>query len=219
MKNLKIPMTILVIAAVIASCSKKDDSVKKDDSTDSTNNTGSNVILKPGKLTLTINGDGYTNKTIIYTGQAGDNTCMWTVRYLKDSVKGLGPDRDYSYAMLYYMPPKYSSTNFDSTASANGMVAFRFSGNKAISNDAWRYTDLLTFRGILDFSFKKNLTDAAAAMYMMEGGETVGSTTVTEYGTRVKGTFTATKMKKFDIFSSTPTFVDISGSFDLDITK
>ena len=212
-------MTMVAIAAVIASCSKKDDSVKKDDTTDPTNPTGSNTILKPGTFTLTMNGDGYTNKTITYVGQKGASGAVWAIIYLKDTIHGLGPDKDYSMADLYYMPPKYNVTNYDSSATANGMVAFRFSGNKTISNDAWSFTDLMTFRGILEFSFKKNLTDADAVMYMIEDGETVGSTTVTEYGPRVKGTFTATKMKKFDIMASTPTYVDISGSFDLDINQ
>jgi hypothetical protein len=218
MKNFKSFLILLAFAAVFASCSKKDDGTNKDDSKDSTNTTGSKVILKPGTLTLTINGDGYTNKTITFTGQVGDNTCLWTVRYVKDPIEGLGPDNNYSYTGLYYMPPKYS-TSFDSSASVNGFVAFRFSGNKTITNDPWSFTDLYTFRGILEFSFKKNVTDAQSVMYMIEKDVTVGSTTVTEYGPRVKGTFTATQMKKFDILSTTDTFVNISGSFDLDITQ
>jgi hypothetical protein len=218
MKNFKAFLILLAFAAVFVTCSKKDDSVKKDDPNDTISTTGSNVILKPGTLTLTMNGDGYTNKTITFTGQKGDNTCLWTVRYVKDPIEGLGPDNNYSYTGLYYMPPKYS-TSFDSSASVNGAVAFRFSGNKTINNDPWSFTDLYTFRGILEFSFKKNLTDAESVMYMIEDGVTIGSTTVTEYGPRVKGTFTATKMQRFDLTSPDPVFVDISGSFDLDITQ
>jgi len=216
MKNFKILMAWLVTATLIVSCSKKDDSVKKDDTTKTTN---SNVIQKAGTLTITITGDGYTNKTITYTGQKGSNAVSWAITYLKDTISGLGPDKNYSCANLYYLPPMYYPSSYDSSSSANGMVALRFSGNTTISNDPWRYTDLMDYRGLVEFSFKNNLTDASAVMYMIEKGVTVGSTTVTEYGTRVKGTFTATKMKKFDIFATTPIYVDISGSFDLDLAQ
>ncbi len=208
-------MYLLVALIILGGCKKE--STKDDTTTTTTTTTNSNTVLKEGTLTVTINGDGLTNKTITYIGQIGTNGTVWAVIYVKDTIHGLGPDKDYSTADLYYMPPKYSATNYDSAGSANGMVAIRFSGNKTITNDPWSYTDLLTYRGIVEFSFKKNKTDADAAMYLIEDGITVGSTTVTEYDTRVKGTFTATKMKKMDFLSTTPIYVDISGTFDLSV--
>jgi hypothetical protein len=214
MKNLKLVLMLLIFAAVFITCSKKDDAATKGDPADTTKNKIGNEILKPGTMTITMNGDGYTNKTLTYTGQAGNSMCLWAARYVKDSVNGFGPDRNYTYASLYLNPPKY-----DSSETTNGAVYIRFTGNTTMSNDPWIYTDLMNFRGILDFTFKLNPADESNVMYMIEEGVTVGSTTVTEYGTRVKGTFTATKMKKFDLMSTTDIFVDITGSFDLEATQ
>jgi hypothetical protein len=148
MKNLFI-LTLMLFVVVFSSC-KKDSTTKEETPKDDPGTTGNTTLLYPGTLTLTLNGDGYTNATFIYKGQAGNPAQMWAIWYSEPT----STDGGFSFSQLYYNPPQYAATVYDSAASHNGMVTLHFSG-KAPITESWTNTDILDFRGISGFSFKK----------------------------------------------------------------
>jgi hypothetical protein len=212
MKNNLLFYLFLLFFAV-QGCKKDSTTTEEETPADNSGTTDNTTLLYPGTLTVTLNGDGYTNATFVYKGQAGNPAQMWAVWYSEPTSTSGG----FSFSQLYYNPPQYSATVYDSAAGHNGMVTLHFSGKAPITEN-WSETDITDFRGISSISFRKP-GESSVRTYWWEDGSTTGTTTVTEYGTKVKGTFSGKKLLKLDVLSTDKTYVDISGSFDLEPYK
>ena len=185
-------LSFILPLLLISGCSKDDDKNDdpKNDSYEST-------------LTVTINGDGFNNETFVYTGVEDDATNLWAVRYYKGS--------DVSTAQLYLDPVAGNHLS----APDNGLVNVCFSGKSTITENIIGdgITTLLypwNGRGI-DIQIRKPDEDISD-IYSISDGITTGTITVTEYGSRVKGSFNMLNLVKFLESSTT---INISGTFDL----
>jgi hypothetical protein len=189
---------ISAIFLVLVSCSDNNDGDSKEegDSYEST-------------LTVTINGDGFDNSTFTYTGIPNNTTYLWAVRYYTNDP--FGGEGNYSLAQLYHNPP----ADGDQLEAANrGLVNICFTGNEPltenISGDG--ITTLTTGEGRgVDLQIKLDNESFSRAYYISEG-TTSGTITVTEYGSRIKGSFSVQGLQKQ---LEPGTTVDITGTFDL----
>ena len=187
----------LLVALMLSACSDNDDDTKD------------NGDVYQSTLTVTINGDGFNNSTYTYTGVEGNTTYLWAVRYYETDP--FGGEGDYSIAQLY-RDPETGASQLD--AIENGLVNICFSGNEPmtenISGDGVTAIAGGEGRGV-DIQIKLE-GDEFARAYYIEDGTTTGTITVSEYGNRVKGSFSIQNLQKH---MEAGTTVDITGTFDL----
>ncbi len=193
----KYSFLVVVIALVSISCN------------DSNNDSDYNGGTYESTLTVTIDGDGFGNETYTYSGIPNNTTYLWAVRYYSNGP--FGGEGNYSIAQLYYNPPVGGS---QLEAADNGLVNICFSGNVPVTeNVAGDGITTITSgegRGV-DLQIRLDDEDFSRVYYIVEG-TTSGTITVTEYGSRVKGSFSIQNLQKQ---LEPATTVDIQGTFDL----
>ena len=159
-------------------------------------------------LTLTINGDGFVNKTLVYKGIPNNTTYLWAVHYFEKTEAN---PEGYSYAQLYINErnQKPLPTNVE-----NSILNIAFSGNLPINEkvSGGGLANIATGRGRGIDLYIKLSDEESTRVYYMDKEKAKGNINVTEYGERVKGTFSIQNLQRHNMKNNN---ISITGSFDL----